>query len=169
MLASTTKIASEWYEMWMLCSKPETNLSINSSSVLSQLYSLEQKFQKNLNLRSLYQQSIHTDIDKRFADKFVSKKEWQLLNHAVLNQYKPGKSAFFATLHQYKEVRLNDIPFAGADLLHWLIGKFSNERSIALTADMKSMRDIKKCKFFNRINSDKRMLILRLDWGIIFD
>ena len=66
MLESTTKFTGERYEVEMLWSEPELNLPNNYSSALGQLYSLERRFQSDQNLKSLYQQSIDTDIEKGF-------------------------------------------------------------------------------------------------------
>ena len=67
MLESTTKFTGERYKVGMLWSEPEANLPNNYSSALSQLYSLERKFKRDPNLKSLYQQSIDTDVEKGFV------------------------------------------------------------------------------------------------------
>ena len=67
MLESMTKFTGEWYKVRMLWSEPEPNLPNNYRSALRQLYSLEQRFQRDPNLKSLYQQSIDTDVEKRFV------------------------------------------------------------------------------------------------------
>ena len=64
MLESTMKFTGERYEVGVLWSEPEQNLPNNYSSALGQLYSLERRFQRNPNLRNLYQQSIDTDVKK---------------------------------------------------------------------------------------------------------
>ena len=82
----------------MLCSEPEPNLPNNYGSAIGQLYSLERKFQRDPNLKDLYQQLIDTDVEKGFV-KILGKsevkgtfgKEWYLLHHPVLNPKKPGK------------------------------------------------------------------------------
>ena len=53
--------------MGMLWSEPEPNLPNNYNSALGQLHSLERRFQRNPNLKSLYQQSINTDVEKGFV------------------------------------------------------------------------------------------------------
>ena len=55
MLESTTKFTGERYEVGMLWSEPEPNLPNNYSSALGQLYSLERRFQRDPNLKNLYQ------------------------------------------------------------------------------------------------------------------
>ena len=62
MLESTTVSTGERYEMGMLWSDPEP--SLQNSSALGQLHSLERRFQTNSNLKSLYQQSIDTNVEK---------------------------------------------------------------------------------------------------------
>ena len=85
MLESTTKLTGERYEVGMLWSEPVPNLPNNYSSALGQLYSLERRFQRDPNLKSLYQQSIDTDVEKGFVKilngsevKGTFGKEWYL-------------------------------------------------------------------------------------------
>ena len=69
MLESMTTFTGEQYKLRMLWSEPEPNLPNNYSSALSQLYSLEQRFQRGPNLKSLYQQSIDIDVEKGFVKR----------------------------------------------------------------------------------------------------
>ena len=48
----------------MLWSEPEPNLPNNYGLALGQLYSLERRFQRDPNLKELYQQSIDADVEK---------------------------------------------------------------------------------------------------------
>ena len=129
MLESTTKSTGERYEVGMLWSEPEPNLPNNYSSALGQLYSQERRFQRDPNLKSLYQQSIDTDVEKglvKILDESEVKgtfgKEWYLPHHPVLNPNKPGKVRRVCNAaSKYKEVCLNDKLLAGPDLLHGLI------------------------------------------------
>ena len=116
---------------------------------MGQLYSLEQRFQRDPNLKSLYQQSIDTDVVKRFVKILVESemkgtfgKEWYLPSEPVLNPNKPGKVRRVCTAaSKYKDICVNDKLLAGPDLLHGLIGtlfKF-REGPIALRADIESM------------------------------
>ena len=149
MLECTTKFTGERYEVGMLWSEPEPNLPNNYSSALGQLFSLERRFQKDPNLKSLYQQSIDTDVEKGFVKildesevKGTSGKEWYLPHHPVLNPNKPGNVRRVCNAaSKYKEVSLNDKLLAGPDLLHGLIGTIFRFREgpIALKADMESM------------------------------
>ena len=149
MLESTTKFTGERYEVGMLWSEPEPNLPNNYSSALGQLYSLERRFQRDPNLKNLYQQSIDTDVEKGFVKildesevKGTFGKEWHLPHHPVLNPNKPGKVRRVCNAaSKYKEVCLNDKLLAGPDLLHGLIGTIFRFREgpIALTADIESM------------------------------
>ena len=61
-LESTTKCTGERYEVGMLWNEPEPSLPNNYGSALGQLYSLERRFQRDPNLKELYQQSIDTDV-----------------------------------------------------------------------------------------------------------
>ena len=149
MLESTKKFTGERYEVGMLWSEPKPNLPNNYSSALGQLYSLERRFQRDANLKNLYQQSIDTDVEKRFVkilDKSEVKgtfgKEWYLPHHPVLNPNKPCKVRRVCNAaSKYKEVCLNGKLLAGPDLLHGLIGTIFRFREgpIALTADIESM------------------------------
>ena len=149
MLESTTKFTGERYEVGMLWSEPEPNLPNNYSSALGQLYSLERRFQRDPNLKNLYQQSIDTDVEKGFVKildesevKGTFGKEWYLPHHPVLNPNKPGKVRRVCNAaSKYKDICLNDKLLAGPDLLHGLIGTIFRFREgpIALTADIESM------------------------------
>ena len=149
MLECTTKFTGERYEEGMLWSEPEPNLPNNYSSALGQLFSLERRFQKDPNLKSLYQQPIDTDVEKGFIKildesevKGTFGKEWYLPHHPVLNPNKPGKVRRVCNAaSKYKEVCLNDKLLAGPDQLHGLIGTIFRFREgpMALTADIESM------------------------------
>ena len=149
MLESTTNLTGERYEVGMLWSQPEPNLPNNYSSALGQLYSLERRFQRYPNLKSLYQQSIDTDVEKGFINildesevKGTFGNEWYSPHHPVLNPRKPGKVRRVCnSASKYKVVCLNDKLLAGPDLLHGLIGTNFRLREgpIALTADIESM------------------------------
>ena len=133
----------------MLWSEPEPNLSHNYSSALGQLHSLERRFQRDPNLKSLYQQSIDTDVEKGFVKilkgsqaKGTFGKEWYLPHHPVLNPNKSGKVRRVCNAaSKYKKVCLNDKLLAGPYPLHGLIGTIFRFREgpIALTADIESM------------------------------
>ena len=133
----------------MLWSELEPNLPNNYGSAIGQLYSLERRFQRDPNLKDLYQQSIDTDVEKGFV-KILGKSEvkgtfgneWYLPHHLVLNHKKPGKVRCVCNAAaKYKVVCLNDKLLAGPDLLHGLIGTIFRFREgpIALTADNESM------------------------------
>ena len=148
-LESTTKFTGERYEVSMLWNETEPNLPNNYSLALDQLYSLERRFQRDPNLKELYQQSIDTDVEKRFV-KILGKsevkgtfgREWYLPHHPVLNPNKPGKVRRVCNAAaKYKDVCLHDKLFAETDLLHGLIGTIFRFREgpIALTTDIESM------------------------------
>ena len=100
-------------------------------------------------MKSLYQQSIDTDVEKGFVKildesevKGTFGKEWCLPHHPVLNPNKPGKVRRVCNAaSKYKEVCLNDKVLAGPNLLHGLIGTIFRFREgpITLTADIESM------------------------------
>ena len=147
-LESTAKFTGELYEVGLLCSEPEHNLPSNYGSALGQLYSLERRFQRDPNLKEMYQQTIETHVEKGFVRilntsevKGTFRKEWYLPHHPVLNPNKPGKVRRVCNAAaKYKDVCLIDKLLARPDLLLGLIGtifKF-REESIAQTADIES-------------------------------
>ena len=98
MLESATNLTGEQYEVEMLWSEPEPNLTNNYGSALGQLHSLERRFQRDPNLKSLYQQSVDADVENGFVKtlneteiKGTFRKEWYLPHQPVLNQNIPGK------------------------------------------------------------------------------
>ena len=148
-LEITTKFTGERYEVGMLWNEPEPNIPNNQSSAVGQLHSLDRRFQRDPNLKELYQQSIDTDVEKGFV-KILGKsevkgnfgKKWYLPHHPVLNPIKPGKvRRVCKAAAKYKDICLNDKLLAGPDLLHGLIGTTFRFREgpIALTADIESM------------------------------
>ena len=149
MLESATKFTGERYEVGMLWSEPEPNLPNNYGSALGQLHSLKRRFQRDPDLKSLYQQSIDADVEKRFVKilneseiKGTFGKEWYFPHHPVLNPNKPGKVRRVCNAaSKYKEVCPNYKPLAGLDLLHGLVETIFRFREgpIALTADIESM------------------------------
>ena len=86
----------------MLWNEPEPNPPNNYSSALDQLYSLERRYQRDPNLKELYQQSIDTVVEKGFVKIFGKSevkntfgKQWYLPHHPILNPNKPGKVCRF--------------------------------------------------------------------------
>ncbi|XP_075243928.1 uncharacterized protein LOC142338177 [Convolutriloba macropyga] len=100
----------------MLWSEPEPNLPNNYGSALGQLHSLKRRFQRDPDLKSLYQQSIDADVEKRFVKilneseiKGTFGKEWYFPHHPVLNPNKPGKVRRVCNAaSKYKEVPEQD-------------------------------------------------------------
>ena len=148
MLESTTKFTGERYEVGMLWGEPEPNQPNNYSLALGQLYSLEQRLQRDPNLKSLYQQSIDTDVETGFV-KILDEsqvngtfgKEWYLPHHPVLNPKKHGKVRRVCNAAlKYKVCPIEKL-LAGPDLLQGLIRLILRffEGPIALTADIESM------------------------------
>ena len=149
MLQKSTVFTGERYEVGVLWSEPDPKLPVNYSAALGQLYSLERRFQRDLELKVMYQQTIDTDVEKGFVKilnesevKGTPGKEWYLPHHPVLNPNKPGKVRRVCNAaSKYKDVCLNDKLLAGPDLLHGLVGTIFRFREgpIAMTADIESM------------------------------
>ena len=145
MLESTTEFTGEVGMLWR---ETEPNLPNNYSSALGQLYSLERRLQREPNLKSLYQQSIDTDVETEFVKildnsrlKGTFGKEWYLPHHPVLNPNKHGKVRRVCNAKSKYKVCLIDRLLAGPDLLQGLIGLIFRfcEGPIALTADIELM------------------------------
>ena len=117
------------------------------NSALGQLYSLKWKFQGDLNLKTFYQKSIDTVVEKGFVmilvaskEKCSLEKEWYLPHYPVLNPDKSGKF-ICNSASKYKAVCLVDKLLVGPALLHGLIGTLFRfcERPLALRADIESV------------------------------
>ena len=91
MLESRTKFTGERFEVGILWSETEPNLPNNYRSALGQLYSLEQRFQRDPYLKSLYQQSIDTDVEKGFVKKIVRVRSESQLRERIV--FAPQSSA----------------------------------------------------------------------------
>ena len=84
-----------------------------------------EKIPEGPNVKSLYQQSIDTNVERvlvKILDKSEVKgtfgKQWYLPHHPVLNPNKPGKVRRVCnTASQYKEVCLKEKLLAGLDLM----------------------------------------------------
>ena len=127
----------------MLLSEREPNLPNNYGSALGQLYSLERRPQKDLNMKEMYQQSIDADVEKRFV-KILNKSEVSgtFGKESSTKPQQPGKNRRVCNAAaKYHDVCLNDKLLAGPDFLHEVIGTIFGFRDgpIALTADIESM------------------------------
>ena len=137
----------------MLWNEPEPSLPNNYGSALGQLYALERRFQRDPNLKELYQQSIDTDVEKGFV-KILGKsevkgtfgKESYLPHHPVLNPNKPGKVRRVCNAAaKYKDVCLKDKLLTGPDTIPNTIPiQYPNKTQISrrtncLNGDIESM------------------------------
>ena len=113
MLESTMKFTGERCgNVGMLWSEPEANLPKNYGSALGQFFSLERRFQRDPNPKSLYQTSMDTIVEKGFRRildeselKVTFGKDWYLQHHRESNQNKPGKVRRVCNAaSKYKEV-----------------------------------------------------------------
>ena len=130
-------------------SEQDPNLPNNYGSALGQLHSLERRFQRDPNLKKLYQQSKDADVEKGCVKilneseiKGTFGKEWYLPHHPVLNPNKHGKVRRVCNAaSKYKEECMKDELLAEPDLLHGVVGTIFRFREgpIALTADIESM------------------------------
>ena len=158
MLQSTTKFTGERHEVGMLWSAPEPNLPNNYISDFDQLYSLEQRVQRDPDRKKYFstvnrlscRERIRQDIRRVWSDTFglvkdTLWKEWFLPHHPLRNPNKPRKvRPVCNAASNYKEVFLNDKLLkllARLDLLHRLTATMFRfgERPIFLTAEIESM------------------------------
>ena len=125
-----TKFTGKRYEVGMLSSEPEPNLTNNCSSAFGQLLSVKRRFRRKPNLKSLHQQSIDTNAEREFIKMLDAYKvensfveEWYLPQHPALCPNKPGKLRRNCNAaSKYKDVCLKDKLLSGAGLLLGLIG-----------------------------------------------
>ena len=101
-----------------------------SGSALVQLCSLEWRFQRDPNLRELYQQLIDKNVENGLLEIFgktevkgTFEKDWCLPHHPVVEPDKPCKICHVCNAAaKYKGVCLNGKLLAGPNLLYGSIG-----------------------------------------------
>ena len=123
MLEQTTKFDGERYEIGLLWERKDPFLPNNYSFALSQMKSLEYRFEKKLELKKLETQRY-------------------VLHHTVENPNKPGKVRRVCnTASKFCGISLSDNLLTGLDLLRNLIGIIFRfrEQKIDITADREAM------------------------------
>ena len=110
-----------------------------------QWHALQQRLERDTNLRDRYEETIKKDLDKNYittADSSSRHSVWYLPHHPVINKQKPDKIRRVTNAaSKYKGISLNDALLTGPDLLcnlHGLLLRF-RQYSVAITADIEAM------------------------------
>ena len=108
-------------------------------------HALQQRLEKDTNLREHYEETIKKVLDKNYittADPGCRNSVWYLPHHPVINKQKPDKIRRVTNAaSKYKGTSLNDALLTGPDLfcnLHGLLLRF-RQYSVAITADIEAM------------------------------
>ena len=149
-LKLSTRHNGERYEVGLLWAESSPDLPINYCSALQQLYSLEKRLDKDIDLKDANQKTIQRDlengflrtIDKHELQHTENNLQWYLPHHPVKHPHKPGKVRRVCNAaSKFKGTSLNDKLLTGPDLLRNLIGivfRF-REHEVAINADIESM------------------------------
>ena len=110
-----------------------------------QWHALQQRLERDTNLRDRYEETIKKDLDKNYittADPSCRHSVWYLLHHPVIIKQKPDKIRRVTNAaFKYKGTSINDALLTGPDLLCNLHGFLLRLRqySVAITADKEAM------------------------------
>ena len=119
-------------------------------SAMGQLKSLEKIFENDPDLKDSYEETIRTDLTKRFVRKLATVEIEKttkfprcfLRPHPIVKSHKPEKKRKVCNAAaKYPEISMIDKLFPGPDLLNTLFGitfRF-RESQITMTADIESM------------------------------
>ncbi|XP_075264069.1 uncharacterized protein LOC142355955 [Convolutriloba macropyga] len=125
--------------------KKDTKLPNNYFMAKVQWHALQQRLERDTNLRERYEETIKKDLDKSYittADPSCRHSVWYLPHHPVINKQKPDKICRVTNAaSKYKGTSLKDALLTGPDLLcnlHGLLLRF-RQYSVAITADIKAM------------------------------
>ena len=109
-----------------------------------QWHALQQRLERDTNLRDRYEETIKKDLDKNYittADCSCRHSVWYLPHHPVINKQKPDKIRRVTNAASKYKLSLNDALLTGPDLpcnLHGLLLRF-RQYSVAITADIEAM------------------------------
>ena len=125
--------------------KKDITLPNNYFMAKVQWHALQQRLERDTNLRDRYEETIKKDLDKNYittADSSFRHSVWYLPHHPVINKQKPDKiRRVTKAASKYKGISLNDALLTGPDLLcnlHGLLLRF-RQYSVAITADIEAM------------------------------
>ena len=151
-LHTTTKRlpSGDAFESGILWRDSNVVLPNNRKAAEAQLYALECRLDRDLQLKEAYQASIVNDVEKGYIKK-LSQREVQatassrvnyLTHHPVKNPKKPEKvRRVYNAAAKYEGKSLNDFIYTGPNLLNPLFGVLLRFRQgrIALCSDIKDM------------------------------
>ena len=149
-LQETVRYNGQRYEVGLLWKHDNVTLPNNFTSALGQLKSLENRFNRDPELKKRYQATIDVDLENGYVRKLSNNElsstrnemQWYIPHHPVLNPHKPEKVRRVCNAAaKYQGVSLNDMLLTGPDLLQSLIGIIFRfrEHEIALSADIEAM------------------------------
>ena len=125
--------------------KKDITLPNNYSMAKVQWHALQQRLERDTNLRDRYEETIKKDLDKNYittADPSCRHSVWYLPHHSVINKQKPDKIRRVTNAaSKYKGISLNDALLTGPELLYNLHGLLLRFRqySVVITADIEAM------------------------------
>ena len=142
-LNDTTKHIGDRYQIGLPWKK-DIKLPNNYLMATVQWHALQQRLERDTNLRDRYEETIKKDLDKNYiktADPSCRHSVWYLPHHPVINKQKPDKIRRVTNAaSKYKGTSLNDALLTGPDLLcnlHGLLLRF-RQYSVAITADIEA-------------------------------
>ena len=124
--------------------KKDITLPNNYFMAKVQWHALQQRLERDTNLRDRYEETIKKGLDKNYittADPSCRHSVWYLPHHPVISKQKPEKIRRVTNAaSKYKGTSLNDALLAGPDLLCNLYGLLRfRQYSVAITADLEEM------------------------------
>lgn len=139
------KINDNRYEAGLLWRTDAEIMPNNKKQALSRLHNLENKLDKNINLKTEYTKQIDHLIKANYAERVdapaTSPRTWYLPHFSVIHPQKGKVRLVFDAAAKYGGKSLNDALLAGPDFLQSLFGVLIRFREgrIAVVADIKEM------------------------------
>ena len=125
--------------------KKDITLPNNYFMAKVQWHALQQRHERDTNLRDRYEETIKKDLHKNYittAESGSRHSVWYLRHHPVINKQKPDKIRRSTNAaSKYNGISHNDAMLTGPDLLCNLHGLLlcSRQNSVAITADIEAM------------------------------
>ena len=141
-LNDTIKHSGDRYQIGLPW-KEDITLPNNYFMAKVQWHALQQRPERDTNLRDRYEETIKKDLDKNYIKTTDSSSRHCLVpsHHPVINKLKPDKIRRITNAaSNYKGISLNDALLTGPDLLCNLHGLLRfRQYSVAITADIEAM------------------------------
>ena len=148
-LESTTTKEKDKYSVGLLWKDDKPILPYNRNMAISQMLSLERKFEKQPSLKSKYIDAMNDYIEKGHTSKLpqkARKEQNEIINYiphqVVTNINKPGKiRVVFDAGARYENTSLNEKLYKGPNLLNSLVGTLLRFRQgkYSVVADIEKM------------------------------